>query len=335
MLQATEAAFLSAGSDERALLQYGPSHGGGDIVRHICTYVNDPSVDPSRMTPLSPSRVLATPGNSLAIHEALSVLTKPGDRVLVADPTYFLSLSILEQLGVHAIPCRSDEYGLCVDPPENEYENVHGGDLDLSFSLEQLMQHHKPTAMYVIPSFCNPTGTVLPLSRRLRLLELAEKYNVSIVSDEAYHHLPFSFDSHDANVTSSSSSQSFYFDSFSSSLRGVTSTKATSTAATALPPSMADLAASIEQKQKQKRAQVLSLFTFSKALAPGFRLGWMEASDEDLLHRCLSRGWVVSGGAASCFASGVVSQMIQVQYEYECGTCILTLSCTYCKTVVH
>jgi DNA-binding transcriptional MocR family regulator len=55
---------------------------------------------------------------------------------------------------------------------------------------------------------------------------------------------------------------------------------------------------------------VLSLGTFSKILAPGLRLGWVQAS-EDLLDVLAARGQLRSGGGVNPFTSAVVAPVLE------------------------
>lgn len=54
---------------------------------------------------------------------------------------------------------------------------------------------------------------------------------------------------------------------------------------------------------------VLSLGTFSKILAPGLRLGWIQASEE-LLDRLAGRGQLISGGGFNPFTSVLVAPLL-------------------------
>lgn len=54
---------------------------------------------------------------------------------------------------------------------------------------------------------------------------------------------------------------------------------------------------------------VVSLGSFSKILAPGLRLGWIEASPS-LIRRIADRGYVVSGGSVAPFVSEVVAELL-------------------------
>ncbi|GFR92150.1 2-aminoadipate transaminase, partial [Elysia marginata] len=54
------------------------------------------------------------------------------------------------------------------------------------------------------------------------------------------------------------------------------------------------------------RSHVISVGTFSKFLAPGIRLGWLEAS-EKILSRLYTSGLAVAGGSFNHYMSRVVS----------------------------
>ena len=58
-----------------------------------------------------------------------------------------------------------------------------------------------------------------------------------------------------------------------------------------------------------ERGNVLSLGTFSKILAPGLRMGWIQTSEE-LMETLLDSGWVNSGGSINHVASHLVRHAI-------------------------
>ena len=59
-----------------------------------------------------------------------------------------------------------------------------------------------------------------------------------------------------------------------------------------------------------ERGNVVSLGSFSKILAPGLRLGWIQANPE-LMQKMLAQGALVSGGNFNHFASHVVRQLME------------------------
>ena len=57
--------------------------------------------------------------------------------------------------------------------------------------LEKLIAEHKPKLVYLIPTFGNPSGAMLSLERRKKVLELAVKYQTLVVEDDPYGDLYF------------------------------------------------------------------------------------------------------------------------------------------------
>jgi DNA-binding transcriptional MocR family regulator len=57
--------------------------------------------------------------------------------------------------------------------------------------LEELIKEHKPKFVYLIPTFGNPSGAMLSLERRKKVLALAVKYQTLVVEDDPYGDLYF------------------------------------------------------------------------------------------------------------------------------------------------
>jgi 2-aminoadipate transaminase len=55
---------------------------------------------------------------------------------------------------------------------------------------------------------------------------------------------------------------------------------------------------------------IISLGSFSKILAPGLRLGWIQASAE-IIHRFVNSGVIVSGGGMNPFTSAIVCRVLE------------------------
>jgi DNA-binding transcriptional MocR family regulator len=66
--------------------------------------------------------------------------------------------------------------------------DAHGVQTD---KLEALIKEHKPKFVYLIPTFGNPSGALLSLERRKKVLELAVKYQTLVVEDDPYGDLYF------------------------------------------------------------------------------------------------------------------------------------------------
>jgi len=114
-------------------------------------------------------QVLITSGSLQALDLVNTILLEPGDTVIVEQATYGGMISRLQALGVTIVGVDVDRDGLDTD---------HLGRL--------LDRGVRPKFIYTIPTVQNPTGTVMTVERRLRLLELARDYGVPIFEDDCY-----------------------------------------------------------------------------------------------------------------------------------------------------
>ncbi len=74
---------------------------------------------------------------------------------------------------------------------------------------------------------------------------------------------------------------------------------------------------------------VFSIGSFSKILAPGLRLGWIQTSPK-LMAQLLSRGLMASGGGLNHFTSGIVRGVLEEGWQTEY---LGTLRTIYCNRV--
>lgn len=238
-----EALQRSAGmyfdSGERRSLQYGTEQGDGYFRRDLADFLSN-----GKDTTVDPELIFITSGASSALDLICTLFTRPGDVILVEEPTYFLALRIFKDHGLMVVPVPTDQEGLCLE------------------GLEERIIKHQPKLIYIIPVFQNPSGRTLPQARRENLVELARHYNLVIVADEVYHLLAY----------------------------------------TQTPPLPF---ASYTGQEKH----VISLNSFSKILAPGLRLGWLQ-SHPDLIKQLTGSGLLDSGGGMNPFTSALVRDLV-------------------------
>lgn len=119
------------------------------------------------------SEILITGGTQQALDLVIQALLSEGDTLVTEDPTYLGVIDITQtrRVQIHGIPM--DEEGIRLD------------------MLENYIIDNMPRLIYVMPSFQNPTGTVMPLHRRRQLLNLAYDYNIPILEDGVYHEFRF------------------------------------------------------------------------------------------------------------------------------------------------
>lgn len=154
-------------------LNYGHSGGPGPLIAWVCERLGE--VDAVAPTP---DCVVASAGNSQALDHLATLLTAPGDVVLVEAPTYHLAGRILRDHAVHLVPIRADHLGLRVDA--------------LAQTVRRLRKQHRHVRLlYTIPTFHNPTGVSLATERRRELVELAETEGILIIEDDAYRELSY------------------------------------------------------------------------------------------------------------------------------------------------
>ncbi len=132
-----------------------------------------------RAVPLE--EIVLTSGSMQALQLITEAFASRGDMIVTEDFTYGGSLSVFRSRQVRIAPVPIDDQGLV---PE-ELETVLKGLVDAGTP---------PKFIYTIPTHHNPTGSILPLERRERLLELAGEFDTLVVEDHCYADLVFQSD---------------------------------------------------------------------------------------------------------------------------------------------
>ena len=124
------------------------------------------------MGPTHPERLLVGPGIHGVLSGLLSLLARPGDTVCVESVSYPGIKALATQLGVklHALPV--DREGPC---PQH---------------FEEACKHVRPKALYCNPTMLNPTTVTMSRERREALADIALRYAIPIIEDDAYGALP-------------------------------------------------------------------------------------------------------------------------------------------------
>jgi 2-aminoadipate transaminase len=117
--------------------------------------------------------ILIVSGSLQALDLVNHTLLARGDTVIVEQETYQGSLNRLTRLGVNAVGIPLDGEGMRMDA--------------LASALADLKSRGiRPKYIYTIPTVQNPTGTIMPETRRAELLRLASEYGVPIFEDDCY-----------------------------------------------------------------------------------------------------------------------------------------------------
>lgn len=161
---------------------------------------------------VSSDEIVITNGALEALNLCLQAVTRPGDTVLIESPSFYACLQALERLELKAVE-------IATSPRD-------GVDLE---ALAALLERHQPKACWLMTSFQNPLGSLMPLEKKRALVDLLARHAVPLIEDDVYGEL--------------------YFGKQRPGL----------------------------SKSADSRGLVMHCSSFSKTLAPGFRLGWVVA----------------------------------------------------------
>jgi 2-aminoadipate transaminase len=117
--------------------------------------------------------ILVVSGSLQALDLVNSTLLARGDTVIIERDTYQGALNRLTRLGVNTVGIPLDQEGMRMDA--------------LATALADLKSRGvTPKYIYTIPTVQNPTGTIMPATRRHELLKLSRQYGVPIFEDDCY-----------------------------------------------------------------------------------------------------------------------------------------------------
>ncbi|MEJ8846196.1 PLP-dependent aminotransferase family protein [Variovorax rhizosphaerae] len=118
--------------------------------------------------------IVITNGALEALNLCLGAVTRPGDSVIVESPTFYAALQALERMDLRAI-----------EVPTHPREGI---ELD---ALEQAVVRHKPSACWLMTTFQNPLGSLMPAAKKKALVELLTHHDVPLIEDDVYAELYF------------------------------------------------------------------------------------------------------------------------------------------------
>lgn len=128
--------------------------------------------------PAKDENLLVTAGCQQALDLISKAFVRPGDCVVMENPTYPGAVAIFN--GARA---------RCIGVPVNTHPEPGkplGVDLE---AMEATLAANRVKLIVLTPDFHNPTGTSMPLASRRKLLELAARHQVPVVEDHIYARL--------------------------------------------------------------------------------------------------------------------------------------------------
>lgn len=121
----------------------------------------------------SVENIFITSGSQQALEITSRILIEAGDYVVTEEPTYTGALNIFNTLRAKIIGIPLEKDGFNTDV------------------LEEVLRKYEPKFLFTMPNFQNPTGITMSISKRKKVILLAEKYNVPIIEDDVSGDLRF------------------------------------------------------------------------------------------------------------------------------------------------
>ncbi len=143
-------------------LQYGPTEGYFPLRAFVAEWLG-----------VAPEEVLITTGSQQALDLVGKVFLDEGSPLLLEAPSYLGAIQAFRAYGPRFLTVPAGE---------------EGPDLP---ALEEALERERPRFLYLIPSFQNPTGGLMPLRARERLLGMVMERGLVVVEDDAYRELYF------------------------------------------------------------------------------------------------------------------------------------------------
>ncbi|MCY1171123.1 2-aminoadipate transaminase [compost metagenome] len=169
-----EASAKALQEEPGGALQYGATEGYEPLRQQLSHFMATKGEGrPGTAVTVAPNELIVTTGSQQALDLLGKCMISPGDKVIVEGPTFLATIQCFRLYGAELISAPVDGNGVNTD------------------ELEKLIAQHKPKFVYLIPTFGNPSGALLSLERRKKVLELAVKYQTLVVEDDPYGDLYF------------------------------------------------------------------------------------------------------------------------------------------------
>ena len=153
-------------TEGRNALQYATSEGDPGLRQIAAERV-------SRQLPTTADQIQITSGSQEAIYLTALVMLNPGDVILVEEPTYLAAVQAFGLVGARMIGVATDDEGVLPD------------------ALDAAIREYAPRAIYLVPSYQNPTGRCMSPARREAVAEVLRPTDVALVEDDPYGRLGY------------------------------------------------------------------------------------------------------------------------------------------------
>ena len=160
----------------KTALQYGTTQGLLELRESIAERAYKDG-----MKDITADNVIITSGSQQALDAVGKLFLNPGDTALVGLPTYLGGINAFRSYESSLTGIPLDKDGMRIDLLEETIKNLLKDDVI-------------PKFIYVVPTFQNPAGVIMPESRRKQLVDIASEYDLIIIEDDPYGKLSYDAD---------------------------------------------------------------------------------------------------------------------------------------------
>ncbi len=119
-------------------------------------------------------QIVLTTGSMQAVTLMAQIFVEsPGDVIVLEEYSYSGTLSAYRKEKAELVGIPLDESGMRMDALERTLDTLVSG-------------NRKPKFIYTLPTYQNPTGSIMPLDRRRELLAIAGSFGIPVVEDHCY-----------------------------------------------------------------------------------------------------------------------------------------------------
>lgn len=145
--------------EEGKIFNYGYARGYKPLIELLMEYMKKKGVDTENKS------ILITNGFTEAFDLILSSIMEKGDTILCENPTHNTAIKQMKLHGLNILGVTISKDGLDIK------------------ELQDTLKNHSIRAAYMVPSYHNPTGTVMTYEKRKLVYELLTEYSIPLIED--------------------------------------------------------------------------------------------------------------------------------------------------------
>jgi 2-aminoadipate transaminase len=156
----------------KTALQYGTTQGLTELREVIAERCSKDGINANT------DDVLIYSGSQQALDAVGKIFLNPGDNAIVGLPAYLGGINAFRSYEANLIGIPLDQDGMII----NILEDV----------IKELLKNNiTPKFIYSVPTFQNPAGVTMTESRRKKLIDIANEYDLVIIEDDPYSKLRY------------------------------------------------------------------------------------------------------------------------------------------------